>query len=459
MEEAINKLMESTQPQFAGKTLVVGLGVTGMSVVRFLVSRGEAVAVTDTRDIPPGLDELKEQFPDVARFVGGFDERAFVSADRLVVSPGVPLSDHCITQAIEQGIPVIGDVELFAQYVDAPVVAITGSNGKTTVTTLLGNMAVESGFNVGVGGNIGTPALDLLNKGHDLYVLELSSFQLETVESLKPVASVVLNVSEDHMDRYQGLEDYARAKSRIYHNAETEIVNLDDEQVMKMANPLRQIGFTTGRVASDEEYGTCEIDGEVWLCHGSEQLCPVDSLLISGKHNIANALAALALGKAAGMDTGKMLSAMQRFGGLSHRTQYVAEIDGVRFYNDSKATNVGACKAALYGLHKGDNSKSVVILGGDCKGADFSELGTALSETCRGVVLIGRDAEDIRRIVPEAVSSVSATDMPDAVRKAAGLALSGDRVLLSPACASFDMFKSYEHRGEVFMEAVRGVKQ
>jgi UDP-N-acetylmuramoylalanine--D-glutamate ligase len=459
MESAVNKLMENTQQQFAGKTLVVGLGVTGMSVVRFLAERGEAVAVTDTRDIPPGLDELKEQFPDVARFVGGFDERAFVSADRLVVSPGVPLSDHCITQAIEQGVPVIGDVELFAQYVDAPVVAITGSNGKTTVTTLLGNMAVESGFNVGVGGNIGTPALDLLNKGYDLYVLELSSFQLETVESLKPVASVVLNVSEDHMDRYQGLEDYARAKSRIYHNAETEIVNLDDEQVMKMANPLRQIGFTTGQVASDEEYGTCEVEAEAWLCHGSEQLCPVDSLLISGKHNIANALAALALGKAAGLDTAKMLSALQRFGGLPHRTQYVAEIAGVRFYNDSKATNVGACKAALYGLHKDDGSKTVVILGGDCKGADFSELSTVLAETCRGVVLIGRDADDVRRFVPQEISSVSATDMQDAVSKAAGLALSGDRVLLSPACASFDMFNSYEHRGEVFMEAVRGVKQ
>ncbi len=363
MEKAIDKLMENAQQKFAGKTLVVGLGVTGMSVVRFLVSRGEAVAVTDTRDIPPGLDELREHYPDVARFVGGFDERAFVSADRLVVSPGVPLSDHCITQAIEKGIPVIGDVELFAQYVDAPVVAITGSNGKTSVTTLLGNMAVESGCNVGVGGNIGTPALDLLGKGHDLYVLELSSFQLETIESLKPVASVVLNVTEDHMDRYQGLEDYARAKSRIYHNAETEIVNLDDEQVMKMANPLRQIGFTTGRVASNDEFGTCEVGGDTWLCYGSEQLCPVDSLLISGKHNIANALAALALGTAAGLETSKMISALQRFGGLSHRTQYVAEIAGVRFYNDSKATNVGASKAALYGLHKDDGSKAVVILG------------------------------------------------------------------------------------------------
>ncbi len=459
MKKALNKQMENTQQQFAGKTLVVGLGLTGMSVVRFLVARGEAVAVTDSRDIPPGLDELKQDYPDVARFVGGFDERAFVSADRLVVSPGVPLSDHCITQAIEKGIPVIGDVELFAQYVDAPVVAITGSNGKKTVTTLLGNMAVESGFNVGVGGNIGTPALDLLSRGHDLYVLELSSFQLETIESLKPVASVVLNVSEDHMDRYQGLEDYARAKARIYHNAENEIVNLDDEQVVQMANPLRQIGFTTGQVASDEEYGTCEVDGESWLCHGPQKLCPVNSLLISGKHNIANALAALALGKAAGMDTANMISALLRFGGLPHRTQYVAEISGVRFYNDSKATNVGACKAALYGLHKNDGSRAVVILGGDCKGADFSGLVTVLEDTCRAVVLIGRDADEIQRFVPQSVNRVLATDMSDAVSKAAALAVSGDRVLLSPACASFDMFKNYEHRGEVFMEAVRGVMQ
>lgn len=451
--------MTTGQAQFGGKTLVVGLGATGLSVVRFLSAHNEALAVTDSRDIPPGLDVLKNDYPDVARFTGKFDERAFASADRLIVSPGVPLTEPLVQQALKRGIPVIGDVELFAQHVDAPVIAITGSNGKTTVTTLLGEMAREAGRHVGVGGNIGTPALDLLNCGHDLYVLELSSFQLESLSSLKPAGATVLNVSEDHMDRYTGLDDYARAKQRIFTGTEVAVLNRDDAAVMAMAPAGKTVSFGFSRPASADEFGVCERDGQQWLCHGNTMLCATDSLLLAGRHNIANALAALALGDIAGLSMDAMLAALKRFTGLPHRTQFVAEINGVKYYNDSKATNVGACNAALNGLDKADSSRTVVILGGDCKDADFSGLTDVIQKTCRAVVLIGRDADQVRQHLPAGIETVTASGMPDAVSQAGLLAQSGDRVVLSPACASFDMFKNFEDRGEQFVSAVRGLMQ
>ena len=459
MEMVIGNTMTKSQLQFDGKTLVVGLGATGMSVVRFLAARGEALAVTDSRDIPPGLDTLKNDYPDVARFTGGFDERAFASADRLIVSPGIALTEPLIQQAQQRGIPVIGDIELFAQYVDAPVIAITGSNGKTTVTTLLGQMAQQSDRNVGVGGNIGTPALDLLDQGYDLFVLELSSFQLETLSSLKPTAATVLNISEDHMDRYAGLDDYAQAKARIFNNAETVVLNLDDARVMQMAPAGKPVFFTLNEAAADNEFGLCMHENKQWLCHAEEKLCATDELLIAGKHNIANALAALALGNAAGLSMDAMLQALKSFTGLPHRTQYVAEIDNVRYYNDSKATNVGACTAALLGLDRQDESKAVVILGGDCKDADFSALTQVVKQTCRAVVLIGRDAAQIKNHLPEDTPVAMAADLKAAVQQASQQALPGDRVLLSPACASFDMFKNFEDRGEQFVIAVRELMQ
>lgn len=449
--------MTQSQAQFGGKTLVVGLGATGLSVVRFLVARDEALAVTDSRDIPPGLDLLKNDYPDVARFTGKFDERAFSSADRLIVSPGVSLKEPLIKQAQERGIPVIGDVELFAQYVDAPVIAITGSNGKTTVTTLLGEMAREAGRDVGVGGNIGTPALDLLDGEHDLYVLELSSFQLESLASLKPVAATVLNISEDHMDRYSGLDDYAQAKARIFKGAEVAVMNRDDMQVMAMNAGTRNIFFTLSVPQSQDDFGIDEYEGKQWLCRGNEKLCTTDSLLIAGKHNVANALAALALGAVAGLSMDAMLAALKRFTGLPHRTQYVAEIQAVTYYNDSKATNTGACIAALTGLDKADQSRSIVILGGDCKDADFSGLTAVIQDTCRAVVLIGRDADQVKQHLPADIEFVTANSMSDAVSLAQRLATKGDRVVLSPACASFDMFRNFEDRGEQFIAAVNGL--
>ena len=447
--------MEQQKIHSADKTLVVGLGISGMSVVRFLNEKGVSLAVTDSRDIPPGIETLKQDYPDVARFVGGFDERAFASAQRIVVSPGVALTEPCLLEAIDNGVSVIGDVELFAQHVDAPVIAITGSNGKSTVTTLVGEMAKACGINVGVGGNIGRPALDLLDKGYELYVLELSSFQLETIESLKPQAAVVLNISEDHMDRYRGLDDYAEAKARIYHNAMNEVVNLDDERVVNMVNPLGQVGFTLNEPHEENEFGICNHEGQRWLCRGNDRLIAADELLVPGDHNIANALAALALGQAAGLAMEGMLNALRRYAGLPHRTQYVAEFGGVKFFNDSKATNAGACIAALNGMDRGDGSKSIVILGGDCKDADFSMLEPVVEATCRAVVLIGRDADEINRHLTGQVPVLKATDLRDAVQKSLSQALEGDRVLLSPACASFDMFRGFEDRGEKFIKVVQ----
>jgi len=454
---AVKNMMQD-KIEYAGKTLVVGLGQTGMSVVRYLSNRCESLAVTDSRDIPPGLDELKNDYPDIARFTGRFDELAFLSADRLIVSPGIALTEPMIQQAIDRGIPVLGDIELFAQHVDKPVVVITGSNGKSTVTTLLGLMAAEFKIKAGVGGNIGIPALDLLDAGNEFYILELSSFQLETLSSMHPIASVVLNISEDHMDRYKGIDEYSDVKSSIYQNASVAIVNLDDKRVSKMAADQNKIYFSMSEPNSENDFGICNQQGQQWLCQGSNLLCNKDDLLIAGDHNVANALAALALGQASGFSNDAMLKALKSFKGLIHRTQFVAKIDNVNYYNDSKATNVGACIAALEGLAKNDDSKSVVILGGESKDADFSELTSVIQSTCSAAILIGRDAKLVEKFIPSTVRVILADTLLQAVTQAKEVAKSGDRVLLSPACASFDMFKNFEDRGDQFIQIVQGLE-
>ncbi|MGD2117485.1 MAG: UDP-N-acetylmuramoyl-L-alanine--D-glutamate ligase [Chromatiales bacterium] len=448
--------MTDEQRQLAQKILIVGLGKTGMSVVRFLSAQGaSSLAVTDTRDLPSVLDELKQNYPDVARFLGGFDEQAFAAAEQIIVSPGVSLQTPEIQQALQRGVSVVGDIELFAQYAQAPVVAITGSNGKSTVTTLVGEMAQAANIKVAVGGNIGIPALELLDDAVQLYVLELSSFQLETLYSLQPVAATVLNVSEDHMDRYDSLVQYAAVKAQIFRQAKVAVVNLDDELVSGMPVAGASIGFTLSAPAADNVYGVCREQGRGWICKGREKICPVADLRLAGSHNLANALAALALGEASGLPLTAMLTALQQFGGLPHRTQFIAEIGGVSWYNDSKATNVGASIAALRGFAGEGTGKTVIILGGECKDADFTELTPAVRQYCRAVVLIGRDADLIAEILPEEVPSYRATNLDAAVDVARQAALAGDRVLLSPACASFDMFNNFEHRGEQFVAAVR----
>ncbi|MET0104803.1 MAG: UDP-N-acetylmuramoyl-L-alanine--D-glutamate ligase [Sedimenticola sp.] len=438
-----------------GKTLVVGLGKTGLSCARFLATRDVPVAITDSREQPPGLDELRSELPDTALFLGAFEAAVFEAADRLVVSPGVPVDLPLIRQAMARGVPVIGDIELFAQAADAPVAAITGSNGKSSVTTLLGEMADRAERRVKVGGNLGEPALDLLSDEADLYVLELSSFQLETTHTLASRVAVVLNVSADHMDRYNSMASYADAKARIYNNAEVGVFNLDDPRVMAMRGAESSALFFTLGEPGEGTFGLRAEDDRLWICFEQERLVAADELKVPGRHNLANALAALAMGRALDLPMAAMLDALREFKGLPHRTQFVAEHAGVRWYNDSKGTNVGACIAALNGfVSASGDDRTVLIAGGDSKGADFSDLKQVVEETARAVVLMGRDAALIARAIGDKVPVVFAEDMDEAVARAAELALPGDRVLLSPACASFDMYRSYEHRGEVFMTTV-----
>jgi UDP-N-acetylmuramoylalanine--D-glutamate ligase len=340
--------------------------------------------------------------------------------------------------------------------VRAPVAAITGSNGKSTVTTLVGEMARIAGRRVAVGGNLGDPALDLLDPAVDLYVLELSSFQLETTDSLRAAAAVVLNVSPDHLDRYDSLEDYAAAKARVYRNAGVAIVNLDDPRVVAMPGGERRVGFTVGE-PGPADYGVRTQAGQAWLCAGTEPVAPLAEMALAGRHNLANGLAALAMADALGLPRAAAREALLTFGGLPHRTQLVAEIGGVRYYDDSKGTNVGATIAALEGFEDGTPARTVLIAGGDGKGQDFSALGPVIARTARCVVLIGRDAPLVEAALDPSVARVRAADMADAVRLAARHAVPGDRVLLSPACASFDMFRNYEHRGEMYAQAVRGL--
>jgi UDP-N-acetylmuramoylalanine--D-glutamate ligase len=445
-------MQESTM--LKSKTLIVGLGKTGLSCARFFAARGVPAAVIDSRDNPPGLESLRSELPDTALFLGRFDPQVFEEAEQLVVSPGVSLQEPLIQQALSRGVSVVGDVELFAAEAEAPVVAITGSNGKSTVTSLVGEMARQAGLQVQVGGNLGAPALDILDKDSQLYVLELSSFQLESTRSLRPAAAVVLNLSPDHMDRYPDNAAYAAAKAVIYQGAHHRVFNLDDASVMAMRGEESDDLFFTLREPEEGCFGLRQYDDGVWLCRGNERLMPVSDLLIPGRHNQANALAALALGSAVGLEMDMMLTALRSFHGLPHRTQFVVEHQGVRWYNDSKGTNVGACVAALQGLASETAGLTLLIAGGDCKDADFAPLAPVVADTARAVILIGRDAPQLEQVLRDSVPLFHAPDMDEAVGIAAQQALPGDRVLLSPACASFDMYQNYEERGRAFMGAV-----
>lgn len=442
------------------RVLIVGLGKTGLSCARYLSEHGIEVAITDSREHPPALDELQDAYPDIAIFVGGFSSEAFERATCLIVSPGISLREPLIAEARARGAEIVGDIELFARNVNAPVVAITGSNGKSTVTSLLGEMAKAAGLDVRVGGNIGVPALDLLHDPRpDLYVLELSSFQLETTESLNACAAAILNISEDHMDRYYDLNDYTAAKAKVYYGTGTLIVNLDDEAVMATVKLIRQgrdlLGFTANKPA-DNEFGICVKGKQEYLCYGSEQLIAVSELKIKGKHNIVNALAALALGKEANIPLEGMLSALKQFPGLAHRSQWVSEKNGVAWYNDSKATNVGAAIAAIDGV---DANKVILIAGGQSKGQDFSPLKDVVKNKVKHLILLGEDAELLNAEFSADTEVTFVETLKQAVQKAHEVATSGDAVLLSPACASFDMFTGYEQRGDLFVAAVKEILQ
>lgn len=440
----------------ASVTLILGLGKTGLSCARYLARQGIPVAVMDSRANPPGLDALRAEWPQVPLFLGGFQAAPFAMAERLVVSPGLPLTEPLIQEAQARGVPVLGDIELFAQAVNAPVLAVTGSNGKSTVVSLLGEMAHQAGWRAPVGGNLGEPALDLLGPDNHLYVLELSSFQLETTHSLAAQAATVLNLSPDHLDRHAYLEAYGAAKARVYRGARVGVVNRDDPGVCPMGDLAREVRGFTLEPPRQGDYGLLDHRGAQWLGRaGEEPLLPVAEVALKGRHNLANALAALALGDAAGLPGPAMREALRSFTGLAHRTQLVAERRGVRWYNDSKGTNLGATLAALEGLHPAQGpGRAVLIAGGDGKGADFAPLAPVVARTCRAVVLIGRDGPILAAALAGVTELAQAPSLEAAVLEAARLARPGDHVLLSPACASFDMFRGFEHRGQVFNEAV-----
>jgi UDP-N-acetylmuramoylalanine--D-glutamate ligase len=433
------------------RNLVVGLGKTGVSAVRWLRAQGEAVAVTDSRARPPGLESLGALGANLPMHFGGFDAALLDGTDRIVLSPGVSREEPLIRAALQRGIAVLGDIELFATSKAAPAVAITGTNGKSTVTTLVAEMARAAGRRVLAGGNLGEPALDLLAQpAPELYVLELSSFQLESTDSLELLAAAVLNLTPDHLDRYRSLADYGAAKARILAHATTAIVNLDDPNVVRMARAgQRRVGFSLRR--PDADWGLTTSAGEPSLARAGSALLPLAELRLPGRHNAANALAALAVGAAAGLAFEPMLATLRRFAGLPHRSQWIAERRGVRFVDDSKGTNVGATLAAVEGL----DGPIVLIAGGDGKGQDFAPLAAAFRGKVRHVVLIGRDREQLAAALAGVCTTEYAPDMDTAVLAAARAARPGDLVLLSPACASLDMFRDYAERGEIFAAAAR----
>jgi UDP-N-acetylmuramoylalanine--D-glutamate ligase len=437
--------------------IVVGLGKSGMSLVRFLARQGLAFAVVDTRANPPELATLAEQFPQVDVRCGELDVDFLCRASELLVSPGLAIATPALLEAAARGVKLSGDIDLFARYAKAPIVAITGSNAKSTVTTLVGEMAAAAGKKVAVGGNLGTPALDLLDDEVELYVLELSSFQLETTDQLNAEVATCLNISEDHMDRYASLAAYHLAKHRIFRGARQVVVNRDDALSRPLvADDLQCWSFGLGR-PDFKRFGLLEEGGEKCLAYQFDALLPVRELKIRGAHNQANALAALALGHAAGLPMAPMLEALKRFAGLPHRCQWVGERNGVAYYDDSKATNVGAALAAIEGLGADLAGKLVLLAGGDGKGADFSALARPVAQYCRAVLLLGRDAERLAAALGEGVPLIRVSSLEQAVQRAAELARPGDAVLLSPACASLDMFKNFEERGRLFAQAVEAL--
>lgn len=434
--------------------IIVGLGATGLSVARYLAGRDLPFAVCDTRPEPPGLDKLKRFAPMADLYLGELDADLLSSAGELIVSPGIALSTPAIKAAIDAGVSVVGDIELFAREADAPIIAITGSNAKTTVTTLVGAMVEQAGKRVAVGGNIGTPALDLLDEKADLYVLELSSFQLETTQTLNAAVAVVLNVSEDHMDRYTGLAAYHLAKHRIFRGAQQVVFNRDDALTRPLvADQLPCWSFGLSR-PDFRGFGLIEQGGQSWLAFEFKALMPTADLKIRGAHNQANALAALALGHAVGLPMPAMLSALREFAGLPHRCQWLGQYAGVDYYDDSKATNVGAALAAIEGFASDLQGKQVLIAGGDGKGADFSALLGPVARHCRAVILLGRDAPLLEKLFAGHVAVQRVATLDEAVVAAAAAAEPGDVVLLSPACASLDMFRNFEERGRLFADAV-----
>lgn len=423
------------------KVVIIGLGLTGLSCVDFFLARGVTPRVMDTRISPPGLDKLPES---VERHTGSLNEDWLLAADLIVASPGIAIAHPALSRAADAGVEIVGDIELFCREAQAPIVAITGSNGKSTVTTLVGEMAKAAGVNVGVGGNIGLPALMLLEPNRELYVLELSSFQLETTFSLKAAAATILNVTEDHMDRYPfGLQQYRAAKLRVYENAAVCVVNADDALTM----PVR--GADERCISFGVDVGDYHLNhqqGDTWLRVKGEKILNTKEMKVVGRHNYTNALAALALADAVKLPRSSSLKALTTFTGLAHRFQLAWERNGVRWINDSKATNVGSTEAALNGLKV--EGTLHLLLGGDGKSADFSALAQYLQGSAIRLYCFGRDGAELAALRPDVAEQTET--MEEAMKLIASRIKAGDMVLLSPACASLDQFKNFEQRGDQF---------
>jgi UDP-N-acetylmuramoylalanine--D-glutamate ligase len=440
----------SAHTSAAPYAVIAGLGTTGLSCARYLHARGWRLAVTDTRAAPPQLPALRALDERIPVHLGGLDAALLEDAVCVVASPGLPLGEPFFDEARRRGLSIVGDIELFARAAEAPVVGITGTNGKSTVTTLLARMAQRAGLKVRVGGNLGEPALELLERGTQLYVLELSSYQLETTTTLHCRAATVLNVTADHLDRYPSLACYAAAKARIFARCDTAVINLDDPLVVAMPRPARRTLSFSLRASIGADYAVAMHEGEWWLTRAGTPLMSLAQLRIKGLHNAANALAALALGEALALPLPAMLAELAAFAGLPHRSQWVADINGVTYIDDSKGTNVGATLAAVAGMA----GPLVMIAGGEGKNQDFAPLAAAFRGKVRHTVLIGRDAPLLARALAGVCTLEGCATLPQAVQAAARAAQPGDTVLLSPACASFDMFSDYRQRGAVFAQAV-----
>ena len=426
---------------------VLGLGVTGLGIVRFLLSHGLAPKVVDSRATPPGIDWLKEHAPTLDTHFGNLDDAELCSSDMIIISPGLSLKIPAVANAINAGVEVIGDVELFARINTKPVVAVTGSNGKSTVVTLAYEVLKEAGYKVALGGNIGTAVLDLLSDDFDVYVLELSSFQLDTTTSLKPISATVLNVSEDHLDRYDSYQAYIDSKLSIYNSAELIIVNTDDIQTYPINSGVTpQVSFG----AQHGDYHLAPHNGETHFIVKGEAFLPVSTLAVVGKHNYLNALAVMALLSPFEVNKEQYKNALSQFNGLAHRCQFVAEQNGVKYFNDSKATNVGATIAAIDSLAS-DGENLIVIAGGDSKGADLNALKPYIKQHVKALICFGKDANELAAITNK---SYLTNNMEEAVTLAKVLSRNGNIVLLAPACASIDMYNNYMQRGEHFVECV-----
>ncbi len=438
--------------------LIAGLGKTGHSIARFLKRRNLSFVAFDTRVSPSGLADFNHEFPDVDVFSESVPETLYKQLTAIISSPGVALDHPVMQHAKQMGLPIFGDIECLAREVKVPVIAITGTNGKSTVTTLVGDMAKASGFLVAVAGNIGTPVLDLLDNDihYDLWVLELSSFQLDLTYSLAPIAATILNVSPDHLDRHHSLQDYILAKQRIYNQAQCVLFNREDEHSypMTVSDGASVMSFGLDAPA-DNMFGILTHESQQFLACGEHRFMLVDEIKVKGRHNWANALAACALAKAAGIATPYMTQVLKHFSGLPHRSQWVRTLDGVEWINDSKGTNIGATISAISGIgHAMPTGKIVLIAGGQGKGADFNELKPAMTQHVRTVVLIGEDADLIEQALMDVVPILRAIALEDAIKIAKDQAQAGDVVLLSPACASLDMFRDFNHRGEVYTAVV-----